>query len=88
MRNVIQVSLSCDLPQPAPTMKNRHMQTELSFASLAGIETELLTVVAADTQTAKGPEAKPQPTLLVADAAVQAGRGRGACDRRIQGRRE
>ena len=52
------------------------MRTELSFAPLSGIETELLAVLAADTQTAKGPntslDAKPQPTLLVADAAVQA----------------
>ena len=48
------------------------MRTELSFASLSGIETELLAVLATDTQTAKGPDAKPQPTLLTADAAVQA----------------
>ncbi len=48
------------------------MKTELSFASLAGIGTDLLAVLAADTQTAKGPDAKPQPSLLVADPAVQA----------------
>ena len=48
------------------------MRTELSFAPLSGIETELLAVLAADTQTAKGPDAKPQPTLLIADPAVQA----------------
>lgn len=48
------------------------MQTQLSFALLAGIESELLVVLAADTQTAKGPDAKPQPTLLAADPAVQA----------------
>ena len=49
------------------------MKTELSFANLAGIGTELLAVLAADnTQTAKGPDAKPQPTLLVADPSVQA----------------
>jgi len=47
------------------------MRTELSFVSLSGIETELLAVLATDTQTAKGPDAKPQPTLLTADAAVQ-----------------
>ncbi len=34
--------------------------------------TELLAVLAADTQTAKGPDAKPQPTLLIADPSVQA----------------
>jgi len=48
------------------------MRTELSFAPISGIATELLAVLAADTQTAKGPEAKPQPTLLTTDAAVQA----------------
>ena len=35
------------------------MKTQLSFANLAGIETELLAVLAADTQTAKGADAKP-----------------------------
>ena len=35
------------------------MKAELSLASLAQIETELLAVLAADTQTAKGPDAKP-----------------------------
>ena len=48
------------------------MRTELSFAPIAGIATELLAVLAADTQTAKGPDAKPQLTLLTADPAVQA----------------
>ncbi len=48
------------------------MRTELSFAPIAGIQTELLAVLAADAQTAKGPEAKPQLTLLTADPAVQA----------------
>jgi leucyl aminopeptidase len=48
------------------------MQTRLSFESLSGIKTELLAVLAADTQTAKGPEAKPAPVLLTADAAVKA----------------
>jgi leucyl aminopeptidase len=46
------------------------MKTELSFANLAGIETELLAVLALDTQTAKGPDAKPQPALLTSDPAV------------------
>src|SRR5579864_8408948 len=47
------------------------MKAELSFASLAEIETELLAVVAADTQTAKGPDAKPQPAILSDDEAVK-----------------
>ena len=49
-----------------------NMQTELSFTAFALIETELLAVTVADAQTAKGPDAKPQPVLLTADAAVQA----------------
>ncbi len=48
------------------------MRTELSFAPVAGIATELLAVLAADTQTEKGPVARPQPTLLTTDPAVQA----------------
>jgi leucyl aminopeptidase len=48
------------------------MKTELSFANLAGIETELLAVLAVDTQTAKGPDAKPAPVLLTSDQAVKA----------------
>jgi len=48
------------------------MQTELIFASLSGIETELLAVLAADSQTAKGPDAKPSPVLLANDEAVKA----------------
>jgi leucyl aminopeptidase len=52
------------------------MRTELSYVSLSGIENEMLAVLAADTQTAKGsntsPDAKPQPTLLTTDVAVQA----------------
>jgi leucyl aminopeptidase len=48
------------------------MRTELSFAPISDIATELLAVLAADTQTAKGAEAKPQPTLLTADSTVQA----------------
>ena len=48
------------------------MQTELTFASLAGIETELLAVLAADTQTAKGSNAKPQPVLLTSDEIIKA----------------
>jgi leucyl aminopeptidase len=48
------------------------MRTQLTLASLSGIETEMLTVFAGDTQTAKGPDAKPQPVLLTADAALQA----------------
>ncbi len=48
------------------------MQTELTFASLSDIETELLTVAAVDAQTEKGPDAKPQPVLLTTDEAVKA----------------
>src|SRR5208282_6071601 len=48
------------------------MQTEISFTPIAGIATELLAVLAADTQTAKGAEAKPEPKLLTTDAAVLA----------------
>ncbi|MGA2887366.1 MAG: leucyl aminopeptidase [Terracidiphilus sp.] len=48
------------------------MRTQLSFAPLAKVETELLAVLAADTQTSKATDAKPQPVLLTADAAVQA----------------
>ena len=48
------------------------MRTELSFAPIDSIATELLSVLAADTQAAKGPDAKPRPTLLTSDSAVQA----------------
>jgi len=48
------------------------MQTELTFASLSDIETELLTVAAVDAQTKKGPDAKPQPVLLTTHEAVKA----------------
>jgi leucyl aminopeptidase len=48
------------------------MRTELTFASLSGIETELLAVLATDTQTAKGPDSKPLPVLLTGDEAVKA----------------
>jgi leucyl aminopeptidase len=47
------------------------MKTELSFAALSGIETELLAVVAVDSQTGKGTDAKPQPMLLTGDDAVK-----------------
>jgi len=47
------------------------MKTELSFATLAGIEVELLAVSAVDTQTGKGTDAKPQPVLLTADEALK-----------------
>ena len=51
------------------------MRTELTFAPLSGIRTELLVVLAADAQTAKGPDAKPEPVLLTADEAVKAAAG-------------
>ncbi len=47
------------------------MKNELSFAALAGIETELLAVLAVDTQTEKGPDVKPRPALLTGDEAVK-----------------
>jgi len=47
------------------------MRTELCFSPLSQIETELLAVIAVDTQTAKGPDARPQPELLTSDAAVK-----------------
>jgi len=46
------------------------MKTELSFATAAGFETALLAVLAWDTQTQKGPDAKPEPTLLTADEGI------------------
>src|SRR5271157_1255721 len=48
------------------------MRAQLSFANLAEIETELLAVLAADTQTSKAPDAKPEPVLLTADLSVMA----------------
>jgi leucyl aminopeptidase len=48
------------------------MRTLLTFAPLAGFETEVLAVLAADTQTSKEADAKPQPTLLTDDDAVLA----------------
>ena len=47
------------------------MRTELSFVSLSEVETELLAVMAADTQEAKGADAKPAPELLTADEKVK-----------------
>src|ERR1700691_399462 len=46
------------------------MKTQLSFAVPAQIETELLAVLAVDTQTEKRPDAKPAPVLLTANPAV------------------
>ncbi|MGC9158691.1 MAG: leucyl aminopeptidase [Terracidiphilus sp.] len=48
------------------------MRTQISFAPLAGIETELLAVLAADTQTSKAADARPQPALLTTEPAVLA----------------
>ena len=47
------------------------MRTELSFTPLPQIQTELIAVFATDTQTAKGPDAKPQPVLLTGDDKVR-----------------
>jgi len=49
-----------------------NMRAELSFSKLAEIETDLLAVLAADSQTSKVPDAKPEPVLLTADKAVVA----------------
>ena len=46
------------------------MQTQLSFALPAGFDTELLAVLAWDTQTQKGFDAKPDPTLLTSDEEI------------------
>jgi leucyl aminopeptidase len=48
------------------------MKTQLSFAVAAQIETALLAVLAVDTETEKGPDAKPAPALLTADPAISA----------------
>lgn len=48
------------------------MRTQLSFTNISEIDTDILVVLAADTQTAKGPEAKPAPAILNGDAAVKA----------------
>jgi len=47
------------------------MRTELSFSAPSQIQTELLAIAAVDTQTAKGPDARPQPELLTSDADVK-----------------
>jgi len=47
------------------------MRAELSFTPIASIASELLAVVAADTQTAKGPDARPQLELLTNDASIR-----------------
>ncbi len=47
------------------------MRAELKFAPLSETQTELLAVLAADTQTAKGADAKPAPVLLTADEKVR-----------------
>ncbi len=48
------------------------MNTALLNSPAATLETELLVLTAADTQTDKGPDAKPRPALLTADAALAA----------------
>ena len=48
------------------------MRTELIFSPVAGLETELLVIFAADAQTTSGPDAKPKPVLLTRDTAVTA----------------
>src|SRR5271155_3467380 len=48
------------------------MRTELKFSPLAGIRTDLLAVLAVDTQNSKEPDAKPKPELLTDDKAIKA----------------
>jgi len=48
------------------------MRTQLIFSPVSSLETELLAVLAADSQTAKALDAKPQPVLLTRDEAVKA----------------
>jgi len=48
------------------------MRTQLTFTPPAEIETEVLAILAVDTQTAKGADAKPEPTLLTANEALKA----------------
>jgi leucyl aminopeptidase len=48
------------------------MRTQLTFTNLPEIATELLAVLAVDTQTSKEPGAKPEPVLLTNDEAVKA----------------
>jgi leucyl aminopeptidase len=50
----------------------KSMKTELSFALPAGIDTELLAVLAWDTQNEKGSDAQPVPTLLTAGKEIAA----------------
>jgi leucyl aminopeptidase len=47
------------------------MRTELSYIPLSEFETELLAVMAADAQAAKGADVKPAPVLLSGDEAVK-----------------
>src|SRR5579863_253056 len=48
------------------------MRTSLSFVSPAAVATDLLAVLAVDTQTEKGPNSKPAPALLSSDPALTA----------------
>ena len=48
------------------------MRPELTYSKLPEIQTELLAVLVADTQSNKGPEAKPELALLTSDPAVRA----------------
>jgi leucyl aminopeptidase len=58
-------------PPTTQILTGEYMNTELSFANPSEIKTELLAVLATDTQTAKGADARPQPTLLTANEAVR-----------------
>ena len=47
------------------------MKTQLIFSNLAGVDGEVLVVLAADTQTGKGADGKAEPVLLSSDPVVQ-----------------
>ena len=48
------------------------MRTQLVFQKSSEVKTELLAVLAVDTQTGKGPNVKAKPVLLTTDARVKA----------------
>ena len=64
------------------------MKTELSFTPLAEIATELLAVLAVDTQTAKGPRRQARARAADLRRGRNRCRSRRARQRRIQGRRQ
>src|SRR5690348_631915 len=47
------------------------MRAQHSFTKLAEISTEMLAVLAADSQSEKGSDSKPKPTLLISDPTIR-----------------